>query len=61
MTEQQYQDLLDRIAALRETLVGRLSADLIQNPPLADALTKQVDELYAATIEADQKAPLPPD
>jgi hypothetical protein len=59
--EQEYQSLLDRIAALRETLTDRLSSDLIQNPQLADALTKQIDQMFEAVVEADAKAPPPPD
>src|SRR5215470_16990112 len=47
--ERDYQSLLDRIAALRETITSRLSSDLIQNPQLADA------------VEADSKVPPPPD
>src|SRR5262245_61919470 len=60
-TERDYQNLYDRIAALRETVTGRLASDLIQNPQLADALTKQLDELLAGVVDADTKAPPPPD
>jgi hypothetical protein len=60
-TEQEYQNLYDRIAALRETVTGRLASDLIQNPQLADALMKQLDEMLAAVVDADAKAPPPPD
>ena len=35
-TEQEYQNLLDRIAALREQMADRLSTDLISNPQLAE-------------------------
>jgi hypothetical protein len=59
--EQEYQSLLDRIAALRETLTDRLSSDLIQNPQLADALSKQIDRMFEAVVEADAKTPPPPD
>src|SRR5215475_3839902 len=59
--ERDYQSLLDRIAALRETITSRLSSDLIQNPQLADALVKQVDDLLAGAVEADSKVPPPPD
>src|SRR5262245_15933611 len=59
--ERDYQSLLDRIAALRETITSRLSSDLIQNPQLADALVKQVDDLLAGAVEADSKIPPPPD
>jgi len=60
-SEREYQDLYDRIAALRETLTSRLATDLIQNPQLADALTKQINDMLAAVVEADTKAPPPPD
>jgi len=60
-TEREYQNLQDRIAALRETMVSRLSADLIQNPQLADALTKQIDEMVESVVRADMQATPPPD
>src|SRR5499427_2185432 len=60
-TEKDYQSLYDRIAALRDTVAGRLSADLISNPQLADALTKQIDDLLQSAVDADSKALPPPD
>ncbi|TMD14127.1 MAG: hypothetical protein E6J00_06190 [Chloroflexi bacterium] len=60
-TEKDYQSLFDRIAGLRETLTDRLGADLIQNPQLADALTKQIDDMLAAVEVADARVPPPPD
>ncbi|MBV9762165.1 MAG: hypothetical protein JO340_16500 [Acidobacteriaceae bacterium] len=60
-TEQDYQSLYDRVAALRETVTGRLSADLISNPQLADALTKQIDDMLRSVVDTDSKAPAPPD
>src|SRR5712692_10366088 len=60
-TEQDYKALYDRIAALRETTANRLGSDLIQNPQLADALTKQIDDLLASVVSADLKATPPPD
>src|SRR6478735_3531220 len=56
-TERDYQGLYDRIAALRDTVTGRLSSDLISNPQLADALTKQIDDLLQGAIDADSKTP----
>jgi hypothetical protein len=47
-TAKDYQSLYDRIAALREQVTGRLSSDLIANPQLADALTKQIDDMLAS-------------
>src|SRR5581483_5768705 len=60
-TEKDYQSLHDRIAALRETVASRLSADLVSNPQLADAITKQIDDMLAGVVDADAKAPAPPD
>ena len=60
-TEKDYQGLYDRIAALREQVASRLSADLISNPQLADALTKQIDDMLASVVDADSKIPPPPD
>lgn len=60
-TERDYQSLYDRIAALRETVASRLSADLTANPQLADALTKQIDDLLDSVVKADAAATPPPD
>ena len=60
-TERDYQALYDRIAALRDTVTGRLSSDLISNPQLADALTKQIDDMLQSVVTADTKMPPPPD
>jgi hypothetical protein len=60
-TAKDYQGLYDRIAALREQVTGRLSSDLIANPQLADALTKQIDEMLASVVTADSNATAPPD
>lgn len=61
VTEQDYQQLLGRIGALRETVANRLGADLVANPPLADALVKQIDDMFNAVVEADRATPPPPD
>src|SRR6202161_3545106 len=60
-TERDYQGLFDRVAALREQVANNLSADLISNPQLADALTKQIDDLLASVVSADGGTPPPPD
>ncbi|MGZ7056836.1 MAG: hypothetical protein ACXVK3_15035, partial [Candidatus Angelobacter sp.] len=60
-TEKEYQSLYDRVAALRETVTSRLSSDLISNPQLADALTKQIDDMLQGVVDADTKAVPPPD
>jgi hypothetical protein len=60
-TEKEYQSLYDRVAALRDTVTSRLAADLISNPQLADALTKQIDDMLQSVVDADTKATPPPD
>ena len=51
--EKDYQGLYDRIAALREQVASRLSSDLVANPQLADAITKQIDDMLASVVDAD--------
>jgi hypothetical protein len=60
-TEKDYQSLYDRIAALRDQVTSRLGADLIANPQLADALTKQIDDMMNSVVDADAKTAPPPD
>src|SRR5215467_10579335 len=60
-TQRDYQSLYDRIAALREQVTSRLASDLISNPQLADALTKQIDDMLQSVVAADAKALAPPD
>ena len=60
-TERDYQSLYDRMAALRDTVTSRLASDLISNPQLADALTKQIDDMLQSVVDADQKVTPPPD
>jgi hypothetical protein len=59
--EQDYQELLDRIAALRDRATDIHAADLITNPQLADALMKNIDDLFTAAVRQDQLLPAPPD
>ncbi|MGI0487437.1 hypothetical protein ACN4EK_18495 [Pantanalinema rosaneae CENA516] len=55
------QDLLDRIAALKETLVDQLGSQLIQNPQLADALTQRIEDMLSQAIAANSAMPTPAD
>ncbi|MGP4047382.1 hypothetical protein [Streptomyces sp. 2A115] len=59
--EQDYQAFLDRIAALRETVTDRLSAQLVADPQLADVLTKQIDDLLQSAVRTDLAEKPPPD
>jgi hypothetical protein len=56
-----YQSLYDRMAALREQVTSQLSSDLISNPQLADAITKQIDDMLSSVVANDSKTPPPPD
>jgi len=60
-TEQQYQDFLDRLAALQGTVADQLSSRFIGDPALAEELNKQVDAMVAALDAADAAAKPPPD
>src|SRR5580692_7787307 len=60
-SEKDYQGLYDRIAALREQVASRLSADLVSNPQLAEAITKQIDDMLSSVVDSDSKIPPPPD
>lgn len=57
----EYHDLIDRIAALRNTLADQLAAQLTQNPQMAEELVNQVDDLLAAAVQAELRKPVPPD
>jgi hypothetical protein len=59
--ESEYQALLDRIAALQQTVTDQHAADLIANPQLADALMDKIDGMLEAVVTADEKAKPPPD
>lgn len=60
-TEKDYQNFLDQLGALRQTLVDQLSSQLVQNPQLADEITNQLDALEAAAVEQARLDPRPPD
>src|SRR5689334_17978907 len=61
LSEREYQERLDRIQALRQQVADRLSGSLVSNPALAEELNKQIDDLVAASAQADAAAPAPPD
>jgi hypothetical protein len=60
-TEKEYQEFYDRMAALRETLADKLADNLIEQPQLAEAVVKQIDDLLSAWVDSDVKATPPPD
>ena len=56
-----YQDLLDRLAALRDAVVNQRAGDIATNPPLADELMRHVNEMYESAVKADTQAVPPAD
>jgi len=44
-TEQQYQDALDRLAAMLDTTVSNLAGALAANPQLAEDLIRQIGDM----------------
>lgn len=61
LTEQEYQDRIDRLHALREQVADRLSGSLVSNPALAEEINNQIDDLVSAAVRADGSTPTPPD
>lgn len=59
--EKTYQELFDRIAALREKVADSLSTQLIANPQLADVIVKQIDDMLESSLRADEAMAPPPD
>ncbi len=59
--ENDYQNLINRIGALREAMTSRFAGDLVGNPALADALKQQVDDILEAVVKQDMQSKAPPD
>ena len=60
-TNQDQQNLQDRIAALTATVVERLGPELIQNPQLADALTQRIEDTIAQVVNSETQNGTSPD
>lgn len=60
-TERDYQELLDRIAKLRETVFASRASEIAENPRVAEALTQEIDAMLETVQHADSLAPAPPD
>lgn len=61
LSERAYQELLDRMQALRSQVSERLSGSLVSNPALAEEINRQLDDLVKAARDADAAGPMPPD
>ncbi|HEX8172445.1 MAG TPA: hypothetical protein VF824_18060 [Thermoanaerobaculia bacterium] len=60
-TEKEYQELLDRVAKLRETVVAQRAGEIAENPRVAEAVSNQIEAMLETMQEADASAPAPPD
>ncbi|MBV9790349.1 MAG: hypothetical protein JOZ51_19315, partial [Chloroflexi bacterium] len=60
-TEKDNRNLHDRVGALREQVINRLSPEIAQTPGLADAIDKYIDDMIAAVIAAEMRETPPPD
>jgi hypothetical protein len=60
-TVQEYQNILNQLAALREQLADQLGSQVNQNPQIAEDIVNQLDDLLNAAIENDRGQPVPPD
>jgi hypothetical protein len=61
MTENDRQELLDRIAALQQAMASQLAGDIALQPAIGEGIVKLLDDLLNSVIEADKKAIPPPD
>jgi hypothetical protein len=60
-TVQDYENLLNQVAALRETLTDQIASQVNQNPQLADDIVSQLDDMLKAYFDADRGRPAPND
>ena len=60
-TEKQYQELLDRIGSLRQTVMEQMASTLTENPRLAEVVSTQIDDMLNSVVNADAAAPRPAD
>lgn len=60
-TEKEYQDLMDRVAGLRQTVTDQLGARISENPRYADIINRQIDDMLAAVLEQEPAGARPPD
>jgi hypothetical protein len=60
-TEQDYRELFDRVAALREQVASRMADELTTNPQLGDALLRQIDEMLESVDKSERTKPVAPD
>lgn len=60
-TEKEYQQLLDRIAKLRETVTTQMAADIAENPRLAEVISQQIDQMLQSVVDSESRLTAPAD
>ncbi|HWW60395.1 MAG TPA: hypothetical protein VN181_03415 [Thermoanaerobaculia bacterium] len=60
-TEKEYQDLLDRLGKLRETVSSQMASQISANPRLAEIVSQHIDDMLNAVVNAESSAVRPPD
>lgn len=60
-TEKEYQDLLDKMGKLRETVSSQMAPQIAENPRLAEILSQHIDDMLSAVVDAESHAAPPPD
>ncbi|HEX9985984.1 MAG TPA: hypothetical protein VGF69_22170 [Thermoanaerobaculia bacterium] len=58
-TEKEYQDLLDKMGKLRETVSSQMAPQIAENPRLAEILSQHIDDMLTAVVHAESQT-LPP-
>ncbi|MGN6186645.1 MAG: hypothetical protein ACTHQM_23655 [Thermoanaerobaculia bacterium] len=60
-TNKDYQDLLDQLAAFRETVAKQMATKFASDPRLAEAVSEQIEDLERAYLDAQAQQPAPTD
>jgi len=60
-TEKEYQDLLDRLGKLRETVSSQMATQIAANPRLGEIISQHIDDMLNSVVDAESKALPPPD
>lgn len=60
-TQKDYQELLDQLAAFRETVVREMGPKFASDPRLAEAVSEKIDEMERSYLDAEALKPGPTD
>jgi hypothetical protein len=60
-TEKEYQDLLDKMGKLRETVSSQMAPQIAENPRLAEILSQHIDDMLTAVVDAESRTAPPAD